>query len=370
MTGKAKFWLGFAVLAVLVGGGAYYAFHHAQLGGGSVASGYATASAQAAPGPAPRPVAVEAESVKIDAVIEDLRAVGTLRPNEAVTVVSEIAGRVEHIGFEEGKKVNAGAVLIELDASILRAELAKARSDLTLALANHERATALATRGLATQRALDEARAALQAAEAGVALAQARLQKATIKAPLSGVVGLRSVSVGAYVTPGERIVELADVDPVKVDFRVPELSLAVLRPGQPIRVTVDALPGKTFEGEIDAIDPIVDVSGRAIRLRARIPNPRGELSPGLFARVQIVVERRENAVLVPEAAVFAEGRQRYVYRVVEGRAVLTAVELGQRRPGQVEIRSGLGRDDVVVTAGHQQIRDGAQVDVVKPGVGA
>jgi membrane fusion protein (multidrug efflux system) len=358
---KARFWLIFAVVAAVVGGGAYY---YAQVPDQSAVP------ARVAIAPSEGGVAVEAARVKIDTVVEDIRAVGTLRPNEAVTVVSEIAGRVERIGFREGQAVAAGEVLIELDASILQAELAKARSDLTLARANHERAAALATRGMSTQRALDEARAAMQAAEAGQALAQARLQKATIKAPLSGIVGLRSVSVGAYVTPGERIVELADVDPVKVDFRVQELALSELRRGQPIRVTVDALPGKAFEGEIDAIDPIVDVAGRAIRLRARIPNQRRELSPGLFARVQIVVERRENSVLVPESAVFAEGSKRFVYRVIDGRAVLTGVQLGQRRPGQVEIRKGLGRDDVVVTAGHQQIRDGSRVDVVNSGTGA
>jgi membrane fusion protein (multidrug efflux system) len=358
---KTSFWLIFAVVAAVLGGGAYY---YAQV------ADKTAVSARAASAPSEGGVAVEAARVKIDTVVEDIRAVGTLRPNEAVTVVSEIAGRVERIGFREGQAVAAGEVLIELDASILRAELAKARSDLTLARANHERAAALATRGMSTQRALDEARAALQAAEAGQALAQARLQKATIKAPLSGIVGLRSVSVGAYVTPGERIVELADVDPVKVDFRVQELALSELRRGQPIRVTVDALPGKSFAGEIDAIDPIVDVAGRAIRLRARIPNQRRELSPGLFARVQIVVERRENSVLVPESAVFAEGSKRFVYRVIDGRAVLTGVQLGQRRPGQVEIRKGLGPDDVVVTAGHQQIRDGSRVDVVNSTTGA
>jgi membrane fusion protein (multidrug efflux system) len=354
---KAGFWLMFLAAALVVSGGAYY-----------YARGPDT-SLRAANAPVPDAVAVEAARVTLGTVLEDLRAVGTLRPNEAVTVVSEIAGRVERIGFREGQAVSAGDVLIELDASILRAELAKARSDLTLARANYERADALATRGLGTRRALDEARAALQAAEAGVALAQARLQKATIKAPLAGVVGLRSVSAGAYVTPGERIVELADIDPVKVDFRVQELALTELRRGQPIRVSVDALPGRSFEGEIDAIDPIVDVAGRAIRLRARIPNPRRELSPGLFARVQIVLERRENALLVPEAAVFAEGNKRFVYRVVDGRARLTGVELGQRRPGQVEVRKGLGRDDVVITAGHQQVRDGSRVDVVNASTG-
>ena len=367
MKGKAGFWIGFAALALLVAGAAYYYAELDRAGGGA---GYGGASAQAAIPPARDAKAVEAAQVKIDTVIEDLRALGTLQPNEAVTVVSEIAGRVERIGFREGQPVKAGEVLIELDASILRAELAKARSDLTLAKANHERARTLATRGLGTQRALDEARAALEAAEAGVALAQARLQKATIKAPLSGVVGLRAVSVGAYVTPGERIVELADIDPIKVDFRVPELALPELRRGQPIRVTVDALPGRHFDGEIDAIDPIVDVSGRAIRLRARIPNAGGELSPGLFARVQIVVAQRENAVVVPESAVFAEGNKRFVYRVIGGKAVLTAVELGQRRPGEVEVKRGLAPEDVVVTAGHQQIRDGALVDVVNPGAGA
>ncbi|MGH8707442.1 MAG: efflux RND transporter periplasmic adaptor subunit, partial [Burkholderiales bacterium] len=159
MTERAGFWLGFAALASLVGGGVYY---YAEVAERRVApSGY-SASAQAAIAPSRSAVAVEAQSVTIGTVVEDLRAVGTLRPNEAVTVVSEIAGRVERIGFEEGSPVKAGEVLIELDASILRAELAKARSDLTLAGANHERATALATRGLATQRALDEARAALQ----------------------------------------------------------------------------------------------------------------------------------------------------------------------------------------------------------------
>jgi membrane fusion protein (multidrug efflux system) len=361
---KLRFWLVFAILAAAVSGGAYY--FYAQIAGTSDASGAASAQAGAAAMPSRAAVAVEAARVTIDTVVEDLGAVGTLRPNEAVTVVSEIAGRIERIGFREGQTVKAGDVLVELDASILRAERAKARADLTLARANHERAITLAGHGMGTLRARDEALGAFQAAEANLALAEARLQKATIRASLSGVVGLRSVSVGAYVAPGERIVELADIHPIKLDFRLPELSLSALRRGQPVRVTLDALPGRVFEGEIYAIDPIVEVTGRAIRLRARIPNPKGELSPGLFARVQLVVERRENALLVPESAVFASGQKQLVYRVVDGRAVQTEVVLGQRRPGQVEIRSGLGRGALVVTAGHQQIRDGSRLDIAVP----
>jgi membrane fusion protein (multidrug efflux system) len=286
-----------------------------------------------------------------------------------VTISPEIAGRILRIRFAEGEEVAAGDVLVELDATILRAELAKTRSDLTLAEANRQRAMTLARKGVGTLRARDETIAAHQAAEANVALAQARLERTSIAAPLSGIVGLRAVSAGAYVTPGDRLVELADIDPIKVDFRVPELVLSSLRAGQAIRVTVDAVPGGIFEGKIYAIDPIVDANGRAVRLRARVENPDRTLFPGLFARVQIVVERRENSVLVPESAVFARGQERFVYRVVEDRAILTKIELGQRRPGQVEVIDGLGHDAMVVTAGQQQVRDGARVEIVNTRAG-
>jgi len=361
---RGSFWVALGVIGLAFGGAA---FHYLTEQAEAPAGGH---SAKAAIPRAQNGVAVEAKRVAVDTVIEDIRAVGTLRPNESVIVSPEIAGRIARIRFSEGDRVAAGDVLVELDAAILRAERAKTRSDLTLARANHERATTLARRGTGTLRGRDEAIAAFQAAQANVALADARLEKTSIAAPLSGIVGLRAVSAGAYVTPGDRIVELVDVDPIKVDFRVPELVLASVRSGQPVRVTVDALPGRTFEGEIYAVDPIVDANGRAVRLRARVANSDGALSPGLFARVQIVVERRELAVLVPESAVFAEGRKRLVYRVVDGRAVLTEIRLGQRRPGQVEVRGGLDREAVVVTAGHQQIRDGTRVDVVESGAGS
>jgi membrane fusion protein (multidrug efflux system) len=347
-----------AIAALALGGGVY---HYLTETGAPIARAASPAGERA--------VVVEAERVAVDAVIEDIRAVGTLRANEAVTISPEIAGRILRIRFAEGEEVAAGDVLVELDATILRAELAKTRSDLTLAEANRQRAMTLARKGVGTLRARDETIAAHQAAEANVALAQARLERTSIAAPLSGIVGLRAVSAGAYVTPGDRLVELADIDPIKVDFRVPELVLSSLRAGQAVRVTVDAVPGRTFEGKIYAIDPIVDANGRAVRLRARVANPDRKLFPGLFARVQIVVERRENAVLVPESAVFSRGKERIVYRVVEGRAVLTKIELGQRRPGQVEVIDGLGHDAMVVTAGQQQVRDGARVEIVNTRAG-
>jgi membrane fusion protein (multidrug efflux system) len=356
--GRKSFFVTLAI-AVMAGGGAYYFLV-------SRAGTPAMPDAQAARPAVEKATVVEAQPVAIDTVIDDIRAVGSLRPNEAVVISSEIAGRVERIRFKESDQVAAGDVLVELDSTILRAELRKAESDLTLASANRHRAVTLARQGTGTLRARDEGIAAHQAAQANVELARARLEKASITAPFSGVVGLRAVSAGAYVRPGDRLVELADIDPIKVDFRVPELALTSLRAGQPIRVTVDAVPGRTFDGAIYAIDPIVDATGRAVRVRAQIANPSGVLAPGLFARVQIVVERRANSVLVPESAIFARDRKRYVYRVVKGRAVLTEIELGQRRPGQAEVTRGLERGAVVVTAGHQKIRDGALVEVTKP----
>ncbi|WP_340149064.1 efflux RND transporter periplasmic adaptor subunit [uncultured Sneathiella sp.] len=352
------FWAVLVIAAAAVGGGYYYLTEQGMS---------AAPAANAASATTEKVVTVEAEKVTIGPVVEDIRAVGTLQPNEAVIISSEIAGRVEKIRFDESENVAAGDALVELDDSILRAELTKVNSDLTLAKTNLERANKLANQGTGTLRARDEAVAANQAAEANLALARARLEKATITAPFSGVVGLRSVSIGAYVTPGDHLVQLVDIDPIKVDFRVPELALSNLRPGQAIRVTVDARPGKTFDGEIYVIDPIVDENGRAVRLRARIPNPDHILFPGLFARVQIIVNRRDNSVIVPESAIFARDRKHYVYTVVDNRTVLTEIELGQRLSGLAEVTKGLDGEAVVVTAGHQQVNNGTRVEIIKLG---
>lgn len=315
--------------------------------------------------PAPkRAAAVETAPATTGVVVDDIAVVGSLQPSESVVIQPEIAGRIVRFGFQDGSRVREGGVLVELDPAILRAELSKARSDLALARSNSDRASQLASQGTGTLRARDEATAVLQAAQANLELAQTRLERTEIRAPFSGVVGLRQFSVGAYVAPGDGIVELAAVDPVRVDFRVPELFLSSIRNGQKIAVTADALPGRTFDGTIYAIHPIVDENGRALRLRAALPNPEGTLHPGLFVRIRVVVEERTNAVLVPEAAVFPVERKTYVYRVVDGRAVLTEVRLGRRKPGQVEIASGLAAGQVVVTAGHQRLSDGVAVEVV------
>ena len=308
-------------------------------------------------------VAVEVARVKIATVSTSVSALGTLQANQSVTIQPEIPGKVVKVGFREGDKVKAGSVLIELDRSILAAEAEQAKTSLELAEVNYRRADVLAKQGIGTARSRDEAVTTYSNAQTNLELAKARLQKTTIVAPFDGVVGLSNVTIGRYLAIGDRIVNLESIDPLKVDFRVPELFLAALSVGQKVALTVDAFPGRSFSGEVYAIDPLVDVEGRAVSLRARIPNADGALRPGLFARVRLTIDQRPNAMLIPETALVPQGTDRYVYRVNDGAVTYVKVTVGERRAGEVEITDGLAPGDVVVTAGQLKLFDGAVVRV-------
>jgi membrane fusion protein, multidrug efflux system len=314
--------------------------------------------------PQPAPAAVEAATVKVDRVTVRIDAVGTLEPAEAVAMAPEIDGILAEILFREGTPVKEGQVLVRLDDAILTAELAQARAELTLAEANFERADTLLKQRSGTPRARDEAFAALQTARASVQLAQTRLDKTVLRAPFDGILGLRSVSKGGYVNSGDTLVTLQSIDPLKVDFRVPETLLSSIRVGQKIRLTTDALPDRSFEGAIYAIDPQLDVNGRALKLRALVDNHDQILRPGLFARVGIAAESRDNAIMIPEAAVVPEGNTRYVFRIEDGKAVRVDVKLGMRRNGEVEVTEGLAPGDVIVISGQQRVRNGGRVEVI------
>ena len=311
-------------------------------------------------GPA-RAMPVEAKPVTVGPVARRIEAVGSLRSDESVVIRPEIAGRIAQIRFAEGEAIERGAVLVILESSIQRAELAQAEAALALSQANYGRADELYRKRAGTKRALDEALARMRQDEARLQLARAVFSKTELRAPFSGVLGLRRVSVGGYVTPGQDIVNLENLNPIKLDFRVPEIFFSVVAPGQSVRVGVDAFPGRSFDGQVYAIDPQVDANGRALAARARIPNDDGSLRPGMFARIELVLERRAEAVLVPEEALVPRGDDQYVFRVVDGKAAFTRVVTGQRRAAMVEISEGLAAGDVVVTAGQMKIRDGMPV---------
>lgn len=352
-----KLWQGAAALVlVLLAAGAWWVWSERD------AAVAPEASAQQAGERPPTPVeTVAAEGVPVS---DEVVVAGALRSNESVNVSVEIAGLISAIHFEEGEPVEEGALLFELDDSIWQAELDEAEARLALSQSNFERANELLERSVGTVANRDEARAELDTARAAAGLARARLGKTDIRAPFAGILGLRQVSAGEYVTPGQPLVNLENLEPIKVDFRVAERYLPVLATGQEVGITVDSLPGRSFTGEVTAIDPKVDPASRSVAVRAQTPNEDRVLRPGQFARVRLTVDRRDDAIVIPEQALVPRGEEYFVFKVVDGKAVMSAVEVGQRRAGQAEITTGLAEGDVVVTGGHQKIRDGAPVQPV------
>ena len=314
--------------------------------------------------PQAKPVAVETAKVRAARTSTDIRAIGSLQSDETVQLAPEIAGRVLEIDFVEGTKVKSGDVLVRLDDALARAEVKDAEARFSFAEANNERARQLSRTGNVTERSRDEAVTNLETARAAVELARTRLDKHLLRAPFDGTAGVRRVSVGAYVAVGTPVVNIEKIDRLKVDFTVPEIYLTAISAGQTIDVTVDAIPGRVFAGKIYAIDPQLDVNGRALKVRALIDNQDLVLRPGLFARILIKGAVKRDVVMVPESAILPRAGDHFVFRVEEGTARQVRVKLGERSGGEVEIADGLAAGDTIVTAGQHKLRDGAAVEAV------
>lgn len=318
---------------------------------------------KAEPGKAatPQGLPVETAQAVVVPLRNELSATGTLISNESVVIAAEIAGKVTQTSFHDGQKVVEGQILLQLDQAILLAERDRAQASFNLSETNIKRAESLLQEQAISQRERDEAHAQWRLNEASLRLAEAQLEKTVIRAPFSGLLGLRRVSVGEYLQPGKTIVNLDDIDPIKVDFRVPEVFAHQLKIGQKIQMSVDAVPGKLFSGQIVAIDPQVDVNGRSVLLRAKVEQQDGPLRPGMFARVNLILEERPNALVIPEQALIPKGDQQTVFKVVDGKVVAANVTTGLRTRGQVEIIQGLDAGETVITAGHIKVRPGMPV---------
>ena len=313
-------------------------------------------------GPA-RALPVKAAVVGRGTVTDGVSAVGTLLANESVMIRPEIDGRIEAFHFQEGQLVRKGDKLVSLDASEVEAQLTSAVAAANLNRSRLKRSEELLAKNFISAQAMDETRENLNQSVAREAEIKAKLAKSTIRAPFEGVTGLRQVSPGAYAKAGQDIARLEGIGVLKLDFRVPEAYLRRIRTGQPLVINVDAYPGESFNGSIYAIEPAVDESTRTVLLRARLPNPGVRLKPGMFARVNLDLERRENALLIPEQAIVPRGDGRFVFRIAEGKAQLVKVEMGARRPGEVEILKGLEAGDTIVVDGQLKLQDGAAVSV-------
>ena len=239
---------------------------------------------------------VKAVPAKLARAVIETGAIGTLRADEAVMIRPEIAGRIERIAFDEGQRVKKGALLATLDAAETRALVASSRAQAGLDKQRLERAADLQKKGFISQQALDEMQSNYARSAAKLREDEAKLAKSEIRAPFSGVAGLRQVSEGAYVAAGTDIARLEKIDQLKLDFRVPETYFAQLKSGLAVSVAVDAFPQASFPGNIYAIEPAVDEQTRTVLVRARIANPDLKLRPGMFARVQLELGAREHIV--------------------------------------------------------------------------
>lgn len=330
-------------------------------------AGYAGYSRFYAPKPAATaqkpqgPVPVEAVKATASELIVSLSTVGTLKANESLMLKPEITGRIEAINAAEGAAVRKGDLLVSIDDRVYAAELKQAEAALNLARTNYSRARLLKEKGAGTVSNYDTMGANLSVAQAQVDLTRAALDKTRILAPFDGVMGLRHVSPGDYVNPGQDIATFQSKNPMKAEFTLPENASNVVKTSQQIAIHVDAIPDRTFTGSVYAIDPQINEASRNITLRALIPNDDGSLLPGMFARVSIITAHKDRALMLPESAIIPRGNESFVMRIGEGnKAASAAVTIGERRNGMVEILTGIAEGDIIVTAGHAKLREGSE----------
>ncbi|MCP3140498.1 efflux RND transporter periplasmic adaptor subunit [Pyxidicoccus xibeiensis] len=320
----------------------------------------------------PPPEAVTSAKAEVAQWQATRGAVGTVLAVRGVTLGAELSGIVREIGFEDGARVKKGQVLVRLDTSSEEAQLTGALADAELAKLTRGRAQSLHAQGANTQSELESAQARAIQAEAAVANLRAIIAKKVIRAPFDGRIGIRQVELGQVVSPGGPIASLQAMDPVYVEFLLPQQALAEVKPGQKVRVRVDVFPKDTWEGALTTINPEVELSSRNVRMRATVPNADGRLMPGMFANVDVLAEGTTEVVAIPATAVLFAPYGDSVYVIEEGKdaagkpGLVTQqrfVRLGERRGDFVAVASGLKPGESVVSNGAFKLRNGAAVIV-------
>lgn len=322
-----------------------------------------TAGARDARG-AGAPLPVYTATIQPRSLEERITATGAIVADESVELVTEISGKVESIAFEEGSGVKRGDVLLKINDEELAAQAARAESRVTLARAQAERQKQLVAAGGTSREAVDAAESEVNVLAAEATLARAQLAKTEIHAPFDGVIGLRYVSVGAYIDSSARIATLQKIDTIKVDFSIAERHLDRVQPGAEVKISVAGV-SQPFTGRVYAIEPRIDPATRTLRLRARSENPGGKVLPGGFATVEMSLRKIPDALLVPADAIIAGLNVQHVYVLENGLAQERKVETGLRLAREVQILSGLEPGATVITSGQLQLKPGVRVEAVQ-----
>lgn len=324
--------------------------------------------AQPPGGAAGKPLPVVVSPVVLEENFGDVvEALGTTRANESVEITSSVSDFISALHFEDGDLVTQGDLLVELNREEEEADLASAKALMDERKSAYNRAEELVKQNALSTATLQEREALLRQTEGQIQGLEAQLRDRMIRAPFSGVLGLRRVSPGALVAPGEVITTLDDLSRIKVDFDAPSLFLAALRPGLKIEGRSDAYPGKVFTGEISTLGSRVDPVTRTVSVRAVLPNENQLLRPGLLISIHLTKNPRAS-LLIPEGAVVQRGAKSFVFVIAEGSDGSVArqqeITLGSRIPGKVEVTEGLAEGDLVVVHGLMQIRPGQAVKVL------
>lgn len=296
---------------------------------------------------------------------ERVLTTGTLRANEEVNLASESSGKVTGIYFNEGSRVTKGQLLVKINDSELVAQRQRIEYRLRLAEEQLARQQVLLEKGGVSREEYERFENEVNVLRAELQLNEAQIAKTEVRAPFDGVLGLRHVSEGSYISPQDRIATLQDVSPIKIDFSVPEKYATLVRVGTTVNFTVSGNP-QVFRGTVYAIEPRIDENTRTLQVRAESPNPDGSLLPGAFAEIQLVVSEHDEAIVVPAISIIPELEGKKVFVVENGRVAQRMVETGIRTDSMVQVLSGLSLQDTVLTSGLQLARPGMPVDVIVP----
>jgi len=306
---------------------------------------------------------IEAQTVNLGTVSKRINTVGHLHANAMVVVKSEISGRIAELLFTEGGSVKKGDLIIRFEDAEHKAAVQIAEGELEHAKSSFERISKLHEQKAASSKQLDEENARLKMAEGKLLQAKANLEKANIKAPFDGNIGIINISPGAFVQAATELVTIVDNKSVKVTFKVPEKNIHDVGAGQVVEVKVSAFKEQVFTGTIEAVDAKVEQESHSIQVKGIIPNPDNLLRDGLFANVSLIVGEKGNSMTVDESSVDRIGEIEYVWVVERGRAEKRRVLTGARENGQVEIVAGLQPGQIVVTSGQIKLSDGAKVKI-------
>lgn len=310
--------------------------------------------------------------------VPTIEAIGFIEPNQGVTLSTELAGTIDAITFESGKPVKADQLLLSLDSTVERANLRASQAKLPAAKAKFDRFQNLYKTSSISKEQLDEAEAAYRSLEADIESLKATIARREVRAPFSGVVGLRNVFLGQYLQPGTDIVRLEDTSVMRLRFTVPQTDISKIKLGQTIKINVDAYPQTQFDGHITAIEPAVNFQSGLIQVQADIPNNDGQLRSGMFARASIILPTVKDQIVIPQTAISFTLYGQNVYVLKEGeetdkegnkvkvlRAKQVVVKAGERRGKDVHVLSGIQAGDQIVLSGQVRLSNDTKVHVVE-----